>query len=196
MNSNKKAGENMEEIKMSLTKKEENKMEEITMNLNNLEEGKTTKNISIENPMTIKAVESFPSHWYSTGNREKYYELREDTKADKMIASLIGMINYTKNELKNCFSIEEAKCLYEALFQTSYSVDIANPKSYILTIIEDVYGYEYNSELFSTTIKTVMNKIKALSEFQVYTILLMFSLIYDDPNGFDKLNKCWFVEKH
>ena len=196
MNSNKKAGENMEEIKMSLTKKEENKMEEITMNLNNLEEGKTTKNISIENPMTIKAVESFPSHWYSTGNREKYYELREDTKADKMIASLIGMINYTKNELKNCFSIEEAKCLYEALFQTSYSVDIANPKSYIIATIEDVYRYECNSELFIANWKKIIKKINALSEFQVYAILLAYSLIYDDPKGFENLEKCYFVSKH
>lgn len=196
MNLNKKARESMEERKINLTKKEENKMEEITMNINNLEEGQNIEKLIIENPMTIKAVESFPSHWYSTGNREKYYELREDTKADKMIASLIGMFNYTKNELKNYFSLEEAKYLYQVLFQTSYSVNIASPKLYILTIIEDVYRYEYNGELFSTNMKNVITKIKALSEFQVYTILLIFSLIYDDPNGFDNLNQCCFVEKH
>jgi len=152
------------------------------------------KNILIENPDTIKAVESFPIHWWPTNNRKEYNELYSNTIAEEMIKSLICMINYTSGELDSYFTLEEAQCLYEILFSSHYNV-LIEPKEYILCTLEDKFEYECVSELLTRKRKAVLKKIKDLSKFQAYTILLMYSLVIDDPSGFDTLNKCSFVKK-
>lgn len=135
------------------------------------------RTITIDNENTIEKVKNYPVGDYiyaDQENKEKIFEVYSGDMAAGMIDTLSTMYKLAKAELRNYFTLEEVWCIVRAFHSTSYEPSEFKPKDILIIGIGDCFIYEPHDELSQVGINTVIEKIKALSQFQCYTLLMMY----------------------
>jgi len=127
---------------------------------------KQAKSISL-NDTTIPMIGQFQS---SNPDNQDF-----SAKVDEMLVVFSKMKRYTKMEIKNIFSIEEARLLYDICLDFIYVGDM--PSKTVLTFkIQEAVDLDFFNIKLMATSKDLLIIIDKLSEFQIYTAM---SNVYD-----------------
>lgn len=160
------------------------------------------KIITIDNEDTVEKVRNYPVGdciYSSLKEKEGMFEIYSGSMASEMITTLSSMYELAKIELRNYFTLEEVWCIVRALHSTTYKCDIVNPKDLLIIEIEECFNYEPHDELSQVGINTVINKIKALTQFQCYTLLMMYFEFRNSHFGFEipysEIKRAFMIEE-
>lgn len=155
-------------------------------NMNNKEENIMIK---IDEKEITEMVKSFPVGGFHDEIQDDFDDdaisLLTGYRAEEMLLTLKSMYEWTKNELKNYFTFEEAWCVFRAFGTSSADTITERPKDMLNMQIEDTFIYEPHDELSQVGIKTVHEKIKALTEYQCYVVIM---LCFEYKNNADLLS--------
>lgn len=91
------------------------------------------------------------------------------------------LTRYTKKELINYFTIEEAELIIACLNGTMYEVNTINPKAVLIGNVEDSIVLEGYDSYYKVDKKIILNKLYNLSEFQCYLVIKMVSEFWNLP---------------
>lgn len=91
------------------------------------------------------------------------------------------LARYTKKELINYFTIEEATLIAACFNATLYEPSIINPKVVLLGNVEDSITLEGYDTFYNVDKETILRKLIALSEFQCYIVIQMAFEFWDLP---------------
>jgi hypothetical protein len=120
-------------------------------------------------------------------------------KASEMLFALINLTKLTMDEVKGCFTKNEADLLCRFLYNSPYRVhEKINPKWFILTRIDDKLRYEtsmFTEEDISVS-ESLKSKIEGLTIFQCYSLLVTFNELFFNNNkpSENEINKAFLVE--
>lgn len=120
----------------------------------------------------------------------------EVNSAMKMV--LEKMYEFTKRELKNYFNYNEAFEILNTFISTIYRGDTP-PKELLLAEVRDHFIYECPI-LSEDEQTTLMNKLKSLTEFQCFTIIMICheykcGLYEKTIDGIDEIKKIFLIEE-
>ncbi|WP_315069325.1 hypothetical protein [uncultured Clostridium sp.] len=80
---------------------------------------------------------------------------------------------YTKKELRNYFTVEEASLITASFNGSSYDVNTISPKIVLVNTIKDNIDLDKFDELYNVNGESLMKKLNNLSEFQCYVVIKM-----------------------
>lgn len=135
------------------------------------------RTITINNENAIEKVKNYPVGYNMCADledKEKMFEMYLGEMTAGMIDNLSFMYKLTKAELRNYFTLEEVWCVIRAFQSSAYEPIEISPKYVLISQIQDCFIYEPHDRLSQVGINTVIEKIKALSQFQCYTLLMMY----------------------
>lgn len=161
------------------------------------------KKVTIENEEIIEMVKNYPTPYTGIVNKNKqtenFFNVNSGYFAEKMINTLEVMYRWTKEELKKHFTFEEVWCIYRALNSTLYNPTSIKPKEFLIMEIEDYFHYEDHDEYTIEGIKTVFDKIKGLSQFQSYVLLMLYYEFEECREGifisYEEIKKAFLIEE-
>lgn len=139
--------------------------------LNKIKEGSDLYKYIKEIPFCILLDDSssYEDKCMGNLNENTYFWLEEELKL------FDRMIDLTRSELLNYFSLDEGWLLYFILFNTSYNIHGVDPKGFIISSVEDYTKYELvPDKKYYKVADTLNEKLEKLTQFQCYTLLELF----------------------
>lgn len=94
-------------------------------------------------------------------------------KLSSMVTTLNSMIKYTKSELANYFTYDEALLIISAFNGTLYSPNTVNPKAVLIGNVQDSIVLENYDIIYNVDKTALLNKLDRLTQFQSYVVLQM-----------------------
>lgn len=99
------------------------------------------------------------------------------------------LFKYTKRELINYFTVEEATLIIASLNGTLYEISMINPKIVLIGNVEDSIDLDGFDSLYQVDKKMLLDKLSKLSEFQSYMVLNMSFEFWEEASG-NPLDEC------
>lgn len=145
----------------------------------------------MEEERIINMVRNYQMDTFECGfdpkDKEEVFELfRGEEKAGNMIATLNVANDWTRNELRNLLTVDEAWCMLRAVQGSIYDPTRTpiNPKEFLLIMIEDRFIYEPHDDRSVVGIKTITDKLKGLTQFQAYTLITMYYALINSTEDY------------
>ncbi|WP_027627192.1 hypothetical protein [Ruminiclostridium cellobioparum] len=133
-------------------------------------------------------------------DREKMFDYNMRMFVEEMIGTLYDLHELTKKELTNLLTKEEALVIMRAFHSTRYTVDGRSPKQILLMNLGAMNCFEYCEDGLKGATRTLVEKIKKLSEFQCHVLIMMnYELLNSRKHCFEiydeEINKAFLIEK-
>jgi hypothetical protein len=149
--------------------------------------------LNLENRKTIIFEENNKKYFDSFigTNRTSTNEVRGDIskKGNEIVNALCTMIKLTRKELLCVFTEKECLMLTSIIKNTLYNCDIS-AKYFLNNLMDDYSLFEFKKNE-EEIVKTIIEKIKPLTEFQCYTLFINAFEYLDNPEiGINKFFLC------
>lgn len=114
-----------------------------------------------------KAFQQFPMD-----TMQEDHETYCDLKVQQMVHMLNETYQFTKRELKNFFTVNEARLIAGTFINTMYDPSFS-AKEFLIAHIEDGSHFDGIDEMFDVDVHAFINKLHRLTEFQAFTVTRM-----------------------
>lgn len=133
-------------------------------------------------------------------DREKRFNNNMGAFIEEMVNTLYDLHELTKKELTNLVTQEEALIITRAFHSTRYTVDGRSPKQILLMNLGATNCFEYCEDGLKGATRTLIEKIKKLSEFQCHVLIMMnYELLNSRKHCFEiydeEINKAFLIEE-
>ncbi|QSO48409.1 hypothetical protein [Alicyclobacillus mengziensis] len=114
-----------------------------------------------------KAFQQFPMD-----TMQEDHETYCDLKVQQMVHMLSETYQFTKRELKNFFTVNEAQFIVGTFISTLYDPSFS-AKELLIAHVEDGSHFDGLDEMFDVDVHAFINKLHRLTEFQAFTLIRM-----------------------
>lgn len=130
------------------------------------------KNVVIEHEFTVDFLD-FEPEWKEFNQFPMETEHDDYSfKAKQMVHMLNEVYQGTKRELKEFFSLNEARLIVNAFNGHLYSSELPN-KTVLVANVEDDIQINLSDEMFGVDADKLLKKLNQLTEFQAFTVVRM-----------------------
>lgn len=130
------------------------------------------QNVVIEHEFTVDFLD-FELKWKGFNQFPMETELDDYSfKAKQMVYMLNEVYQGTKRELKEFFSLNEARLIVNAFNGHLYSSELPN-KTVLVANVEDDIHINLAEEIFGVDADKLLKKLNQLTEFQAFTVIRM-----------------------